>query len=251
MRVPVSAFTKPKGVVRVAAPGLRSVRIPYETVEEQTITVTTVADGGEGSLREAMQLAGRSAAPTRIEFASSLAGATIRPTERLPILSRGGTTIDGDVDDDGSPDITIDGSGSGVLKGLLMSSPGNHLTGLAVCGFGQFGIQLHTPMAHNNRITGCNVGMGADGKPAADGQLTGILLFDGPHDNQIGEAGASRNTIAGNKISEIDFMCERTTGNRIAGSVFTTEVDGETVCNGTDVRETKGAAGNEVRLGRE
>ena len=78
------------------------------------IIVTTLADtvnAGDGvlSLREALALANGNAESDDITFAAGLAGGTLFLTsgQQLEITSTG-TTIDGDINHDGTPDITID-----------------------------------------------------------------------------------------------------------------------------------------------
>jgi hypothetical protein len=56
-----------------------------------------------------------------INFDPSLGGAVINLTQTLPSIYRDGLTLNGDSDDDGVPDITIDGSGS-VSHALLVSA---------------------------------------------------------------------------------------------------------------------------------
>jgi uncharacterized repeat protein (TIGR02543 family) len=70
-----------------------------------TKTVTTIADSGIGSLRAAISSA---VAGDTITFNGSLAGHTIMLGSALPVLAAS-VAIDGDLDDNGSPDISIDG----------------------------------------------------------------------------------------------------------------------------------------------
>ncbi|GMG85542.1 hypothetical protein LNKW23_47650 [Paralimibaculum aggregatum] len=91
------------------------------------IVVTTLDDvigvDGEVSLREAIIAAntdmagfdapaGEAGAPDTITFAPALSGGTIHLTATLPTLT-GETVIDGDIDGDGRPDITITGDVDG------------------------------------------------------------------------------------------------------------------------------------------
>ncbi len=64
----------------------------------QSYTVTTLADSGAGSLRDAMDFANADGVPTAITFAPGLAGGTIALASPLPSFSEDGTTIDGDGD---------------------------------------------------------------------------------------------------------------------------------------------------------
>jgi len=76
------------------------------------------------SLREALRLAGNTnfSSEDTITFGADLAGGTLTLTKgqidiRMPILAKA-LTIDGDINDDHLPDITIDAHGqSRVIKG--------------------------------------------------------------------------------------------------------------------------------------
>ena len=71
------------------------------------LIVTSTDDSGPGSLRQALLDA---TAGDRITFAPALAGQTITLTSaRLDIaFDQNGLTIDGDLDDDGQPDVTVE-----------------------------------------------------------------------------------------------------------------------------------------------
>jgi hypothetical protein len=61
------------------------------------------------SLREAVLAANAARQSLSIGFDPSLKGATIFVTDGLPPLTKGGLKIKGDIDNDGKPDITLDG----------------------------------------------------------------------------------------------------------------------------------------------
>lgn len=88
------------------------------------ITVTSLADSGAGSLRDAISqanAAGGDFADT-IVFASNLSGGTIRLSSALSIAGNEALTISGDIDGDRSADITISGdtNGDGVGQARLL-----------------------------------------------------------------------------------------------------------------------------------
>ena len=93
-----------------------------------TITVTNLNDNGNGSLRQAIAEAG---AGDTINFAAGLSGGTLTLTSgALGIASN--VTIDGDIDGNHTPDITISGGGnSGVF---YVSGGTSTLDGLVVTG---------------------------------------------------------------------------------------------------------------------
>ncbi|GLS27690.1 hypothetical protein [Marinibactrum halimedae] len=103
----------------------------------QTLVVTTLQDSmssssdGKLSLREALQQARSINGELTITFDPSLIGGTINVETTLDVLSS--LTIDGDIDGDGQPDITLDGrdkhrviytgeSTSVKLKGLVIQN---------------------------------------------------------------------------------------------------------------------------------
>jgi CSLREA domain-containing protein len=91
-------------------------------------TVTTTADvvdpgDGQTSLREAVAAANASGGDDRIEFAPGLAGqSVILSAGVLAITSGGILTIDGDIDDDGTRDITIDANNTSTIFTVSASS---------------------------------------------------------------------------------------------------------------------------------
>jgi parallel beta-helix repeat protein len=87
------------------------------------ITVTTLADtvnAGDGvtSLREALALANGNAESDNITFAAGLAGGTLFliTGQQLEITGTGTTTIDGDINGDDTPDITIDADSAALAN---------------------------------------------------------------------------------------------------------------------------------------
>src|SRR5579864_9065598 len=91
------------------------------------ITVTTTSDAVNGnvsspaalnadpgpdgvSLREAIEATNNAPGTYTIAFASSLQGATVALNSQLPSLAGGGVTIEGDLNGDGKPDLTISGA---------------------------------------------------------------------------------------------------------------------------------------------
>ncbi|MGB2954103.1 MAG: fibronectin type III domain-containing protein, partial [Gaiellaceae bacterium] len=100
------------------------------------------------SLREALQATNNDPGHYGIRFASLLAGATIRvgvappgfPSTDLPALTGGGVDIDGDIDGDGRPDVTIMNEVQGPADcgeqcGFTIASSGNRLHALTLRGF--------------------------------------------------------------------------------------------------------------------
>jgi hypothetical protein len=131
------------------------------------IVVTTVSDATNGntlsvaalladpgpdgvSLREAISATNNDPGIYTIRFAPSLVGATIALSSQLPRLLGGGVTVEGDLNGDGKPDVTLSEAAGfsatlGTLGtycpvsggcGLSIGSSGNRLHALTLVGFG-------------------------------------------------------------------------------------------------------------------
>jgi uncharacterized protein (TIGR03437 family) len=144
-----------------------AVTIPRVTLNRGTvITVTnaTVAVNGNTSsvaalvanpgpdgisIQEAIIATNNDPGTWNIQFAPSLKGSTIvvdsGPARGLSFLTGGNVTINGDIDGDGTPDITLT-SLSGTNTGFFVLSGGNTLYGLALQGCG-ICVQIQRPSA--------------------------------------------------------------------------------------------------------
>jgi hypothetical protein len=157
----------------------------------------TVSDlpGADGliSLREAISAANTTPGADTITFAPSLSGGTIVVGFNglpLPALCGGQTRINGDLDKDGVPDITLDGAAFPVTfppavaaaAGLFVLSSHNTITGLQIQHF-PFGIRIlagdfmnpgtimHTTVTNNVLVNST-----LDGILVATGDASGSLL---------------------------------------------------------------------------
>jgi len=76
-------------------------------------TTTLLANpGSDGiSLSEALLAVENTGIYAIIEFTPSLSGSVINLTQTLPAIVRNGLTLNGDIDGDGVPDITLEGGG--------------------------------------------------------------------------------------------------------------------------------------------
>ena len=129
----------------------------------QVITVTTDSDAQNGnvisidalladpgpdgiSLREAIAASNNTSGPETIEFAPVLKGAVIyvgSSVSEFLLLFDGELIINGDIDGDGNPDITLDGSlASHVQSGLTIGSSHNTIHALNIVDFPSVGIAL-------------------------------------------------------------------------------------------------------------
>ncbi len=159
-----------------------------------TYTVTTKADTGPGSLRWAIAQANAHSGLDRIVFDPGLSGKVIRPESPLPPIIDQDTRINGDIDADGAPDITLNGLNAGSASGLEVVGDTCRIIGLAIVRFAKAGILLHT--CSGGVIRSCHVGVNLAGNHVArnGGHQIRLWKSDG---NTIGGAGAAgRNIIA-------------------------------------------------------
>jgi hypothetical protein len=127
--------------------------LPADTI----VKVTTTADNGAGSLRDAIERANSNAcaAPCRIEFAipapvPQIGWFTIKPASPLPLIQTNRATIAGDTQttftgdtNPFGPEIEIDGSNAGLAPGLkFFRASSSRVFGLAIDNFGGNGIAI-------------------------------------------------------------------------------------------------------------
>jgi len=197
--------------------------------------VTTTADGGPGSLRQALLEAEANAVADTIAFAipgcgGTLPVCTIRPLSPLPAITRGAVLIDGYTQPGAHPNtlrvgedavlaIELDGrlaGGDGLVlgaNGIAASASGSLIRGLVVNGFAGSGIRIEGERCDSNQtgcfvrevaIRGCFIGTDASGAEAR-GNGNGIRLGTNAIANVIGDPDfvsvtdpANRNVISGN-----------------------------------------------------
>ncbi len=103
--------------------------------DTSSIDALLAAPGADGiSLREALITANATEGAKTITFASALKGGTIKlRAVNFPVLTSGMLTINGDIDGDKKPDITLDGSQA--KHGLAIRSSGNTIAYLHLVNF--------------------------------------------------------------------------------------------------------------------
>jgi hypothetical protein len=180
-------------------------------------------DTGPGSLRWAIRQANKRVGRDVIAFAPRLSGKRIYPQSALPTISDNRTVVDGDTDDDGQPDICINGRDAGATDGIeVVGVRYCRITGLAVVNFDYSGINLHE--ADYTTVTSCHVGVnlagdravpnGSDGirvclsgyctiggAAPGEGNVVVVVTPFGPYSiGAVKVADSDRNTVAGNRI---------------------------------------------------
>jgi hypothetical protein len=129
--------------VAIASPRVITVANATNAVNGTVTSIDALiaSPGSDGiSLIEAMAAADQTTGAKVIQFAPSLMGSVISVARadalpRLLTLQSGDLTIDGDVDHDGQPDITVDGGASGAQ--FVIRSSNNVIAGLTIVNFPQ------------------------------------------------------------------------------------------------------------------
>lgn len=220
---------------------------PFSSGLSDPLLVSRIIDNNTpGTLRYAMEYANTHPGPDVIRF-SLQKGDVIQLTDVLPAMSSDDyTTIDGDIDADGSPDIVVSGfnvegsifliySSHNTIKGMVLKDQ-NFNNGAAITIDG----------GHYNKILGCYIGTDITGM-AANPNYCGVKLTNGAMFNQIGDGtAAGRNVIAGNRDGiGIRIMEPGTNYNVITGNFIGLNAAGtDSLPNQSSIMISGGARGN-------
>ena len=186
------------------------------------IVVTTTADGGPGSLRDAIAKANSTPGMDTIVF--NIAGAgphTIEPLNTFGPITEA-VVIDGSTQPGyaGLPLIVLDGSSTGGGSALRIEGGGSLVRGLALNNWGDFGINLLNN--GSNRIFGNFIGTNAAGTAAVVNGQGGISI--NTNYNVIGGlAPLDRNLLSGNAFAGIFLTANN---NLIEGNYIGPDVTG-------------------------
>lgn len=191
--------------------------------------VTTSDDVGPGSIAAMIDSANLTTQKDTILFDPSLSGQTILVGSPLPSITTDFTYINGDIDNDGDPDVTING-GSQDYNGLTLNSNNNTVKGFILTNFHQFGSGSGIIIyGSNNRILGNYIG---NNGLTAGANSRGIQIYNSGHNNWIGDGTvAGRNIISGNVYYGI-YM-DGSNGNKILGNYVGLATDGDAVLGNT------------------
>lgn len=184
--------------------------------------VTSTADSGAGTLRQALLNANENPGLDRIRFQIAGTGIkTLAPATPLPPITDplilDGTTQPGYVD---RPLIEINGFNAGANSGLRLLAGDSEVRGLCINRFGAEGIRIEGP--GTNLLRANFVGTDPTGIVARGNGTEGILVF-GSFGNIIGGTNAAdRNLVSGNGNSGVYLLNgggNLVLGNRIGSSV--------------------------------
>ncbi len=234
-------------------------RVPPTPVPEGTFLVTSTADSGPGTLRQALIDA---ESGDVITFDPAVfrpdAPTTIALSSGLPELNQGNLTIDAS-----SAGVILDGSHApDPTSGLSISSNGNIIRGLQITGFSDAGIGLHGgaqdnviggdrnvgggPLGQGNLISGNGAfGIGlwdeSTSHNTIQGNYIGISLDgtatwgharDGIHSNGATQNLITGNVIGGNESAGVYLCCVLDGGNTLTDNLIGVGPGGEPLANG-------------------
>ena len=192
-----------------------------------TFSVTTTADSGTGSLRDAINLANANVGQDTITF--NIPGGGVQPISllaALPTISEGviidGTTQTGYVTG-GAPQIQLIGTGAGAAaNGFNIIGGDTTIQGLAIDNFGGAGINISG--LGNDTILSNYIGITPTGGVAANSE--GVVVQS--NGNYIGMAAAG-NVISGNSLNgvRITGSASAADGNKISNNFIGTDPTGQ------------------------
>ncbi|MDB6174135.1 MAG: Na-Ca exchanger/integrin-beta4 [Chthoniobacteraceae bacterium] len=246
-----------------------------------TIVVTSVADAGTGSLRQAIIDANQAQGGDEIIFDLPTAGShTIVLHSALPVISDLLKLIAPAFEYANPPTIVLDGSHAGAADGLVIAANGCSIQGLIIHSFSGHGILIS---GNENQIGGNYIGLEASGDAAGPNGGDGIFItgdrnqiggdgaYNSPHANRIsGNAGnglhlsgtASANQVMGNFIgtdrtgqialgNEIGILIDGTSsGNIIGGNGSSTAANSVEGNRGVGIKIHSPGAANTIQGNR-
>lgn len=159
-----------------------------------TFTVRHTRSGGSGSLRWAIGRANGRAGGDDIRFKPGLRGRAILLRSPLPDVRDARTRIFGDTNDDGAPDIALNGRFAGPGSGLTIRADHCVIDGLAIANFEYNGIRLIS--ADSCVIRSCHIGVNLAGTRAVRNGGHQIWVYKSDDNTIGGPRAAGRNVIA-------------------------------------------------------
>lgn len=219
------------------------------TPQGRTLLVTSPADSGPGTLRQALLDAQKG---DTISFDPAIfppdSSTTISLTSELPHINQGNLIIDAS-----NAGVIIDGSGLSVpeaVTGLSITSDHNTVRGLQIVGFSDVGIGLGEgaqnniiggdrsvgagPLGQGNLISGNgNFGVGLWGEDTSHNTIQGNYIGinidgtavwgharDGIHSNGATQNLITDNVIGGNELAGVYLCCALESRNTLTGNLI-------------------------------
>ena len=201
----------PKGVLAALLAGLGA-----PAAFAAVFTVTTTADAGAGSFRQAILDSNAAPGADQISFSIGSGVASIMPASGLPALTEA-VTIDGSTQPGfaGTPLIELVGNQAGAVTAAIDDpAGGSTVRALSIGGFRGHGI--HLSGASMTVVEGCYIGLDATGLALRSNHQAGVAVTAGAHR-------IAGDVIAGQTIGiDIDSTAP---GNVVQGNVIGLRVD--------------------------
>jgi len=225
------------------------VRIAVAASSLRPNVVTSTADDGPGTLREAIRWANITGGGA-VSF--NLPGERVIPLlAPLPDIAANGVILDAATQPGARSGAMVEVCGTNVatgFAGLQVLSGHNLLRGLAFTGFPFDGVSLYGSAAVSNRIERCSFGVRLDGVTPLGNRRTGVSISGGAKNNLIGGTNeTNRNLISFNGGVGLYLGGPDTTGNRVEGNSIGVDASGlYSLGNGTEGVWINGANGNVI-----
>jgi hypothetical protein len=213
----------------------------------QTFVVSTLADSGAGSLRQAILDANAAADADEITF--TVAGTISVGNAALPTIT-GSTVINGSAAPGyaGSPVVRLDFENTDGLM-LAVGADGSQILGLSLVDAAGAGVTI---AASDTILAGNYIGLWGNGTTVEANRGDGVLVLAGATANFIGingteseppESFALSNVISGNRGNGITIEGD---GNTVQANYIGTSSNGDVALGnrGNGIQITAGAAGN-------
>jgi len=188
-------------------------------------TVTTTANAGLGSLRQAIIDANGNSGPDTIVFNIPGAGPyTITPTGAMPNITDP-VTIDGTSQPGyaGTPVIELNGMSAGRADGLAINAGNSTVRGLAINRFGLSGILLESK--GDNIVEGNFIGTDVSGSKVLGNSGVGLEIKVSSNNMIGGTAPDARNIISGNGGPGL-LISSSAYSNTVVGNFIGTDITG-------------------------
>ena len=205
-------------------------RLVVEALESRrmlaTFTVTSNADSGIGTLREAITQANATPGSHDIAFSLPAVATKIELQTRLPNIQNqvdiDATTQPGYVD---TPLVEVDGSKiprDVGASGFTLATSFSRVAGFAITGFKVSGVRING--GSNHAIEQNYIGVDLTGEKAIPNEFSGVLVSNSS-DNRIGSPGKG-NLISGNGIAGVRIEGAASQRNLVQGNYLGTNAEG-------------------------
>lgn len=188
----------------------------YVSKVRATFTVTSNADAGPNTLRQAITNANSTAGADTITFNLPVASTSIALASPLPDITEA-VTIDGTTQPGDDPVVELNGVGAGAgTHGLVITGGGSVVRGLVINRFSGDGIRITT--AGTIVIAGNYIGTNVAGTIDLGNGGPGVHIINSGDNTIGGSVAADRNVISGNSGAGILIEGATATQNIVEGN---------------------------------